>query len=341
MRYYLGVDLGGTNIVAGVADAGFRLLLGRWPKLLLNFHVPRLAASLALEIQAQNPAIPKARATSATMRLPCLSGSTKSARFDFSGFLLFGASMVLISIALEGMGEAEISKSRGALLVGLGLACLALYWLRAARIPAPLFQPSLFRIPAFSVGILGNVFSRLGSGAMPFLMPMYLQVGLGFTPLQSGLAMMPGAVASFTGKSLISRLIERFGLRKFLVFNTLAMGVMFCTFALNDARAHPAMLLAQLFVFGIFNSMQFTAMNTVTLFDLPDSQTGQGNSMLSVTMQISSSCGVAVAAALLGYFTAQFELVASFRSTFVCIGAISVVTCCIFSRLPAEVGRKQ
>lgn len=279
--------------------------------------------------------------------MPAMPREPESKHFDTIGFILFGAAMLLISMAMEGLGELHLPKVQATLLCISGLGALAMYWLWAARTPEPLFSPLLFRTRAFSVGILGNVFSRLGSGAVPFLMPLFLQLVLGFSPFRSGMTMIPGALAAFVGKSLITSMVKRFGFRNFLMVNTLAIGAMLISFALIDARMHYGMLLAQLFVYGIFNSMQFTAMNTVTLFDLTDEQTGPGNSMLSVTMQISAGCGVALGAALLDGFSARYgehpgqeEMMAAFRLTFLCVGALGVVTSVIFSHLPKGLGRE-
>ncbi len=280
--------------------------------------------------------------------MPNLPAASDTDHFDGLGFVLFGCSMVFISMAMEGLGELHLPKVEATLLCIVGLGSLALYWLRAVRIPYPLFSPTLFHTRAFSVGILDNVFSRLGSGAMPFLLSLFLQLVLGFTPFQSGMTMIPGALASFVGKGMIATLIKRFGFRNFLIVNTLAIGIMFFSFALLNDMTHYGLLLAQLFVFGIFNSMQFTAMNTVTLYDLSDKETGPGNSMLSVTMQISAGCGVAIAAALLDGFMSRHgihpgrdHLMYAFKATFVCIGALSVVTSVIFGQLPASTGREE
>lgn len=111
--------------------------------------------------------------------MPCGNSSptcaAASARFDGLGFLLFGAAMVLITIAMEGLGELHLPHLRVMLLLFGGLACLAAYWLRAGHIDNPLFSPVLFKTRTFAVGILGNLFARLGSGALPFLVPLLLQ----------------------------------------------------------------------------------------------------------------------------------------------------------------------
>ncbi len=110
--------------------------------------------------------------------IPDLRGRERT-RFDGLGFLLFGAAMVLITIAMEGLGELHLPHLRVMLLLFGGMACLAAYWLRAGRIEHPLFSPLLFQTRTFAVGIIGNLFARLGSGALPFLVPLLLQVAIG------------------------------------------------------------------------------------------------------------------------------------------------------------------
>ncbi len=89
---------------------------------------------------------------------------------------------------MEGLGELQLPHLRVMLLLFAGLACLAAYWLRAGHIDNPLFAPSLFKTRTFAVGILGNLFARLGSGALPFLVPLLLQVALGYSPSQAGMS---------------------------------------------------------------------------------------------------------------------------------------------------------
>ncbi|RZA15151.1 MAG: MFS transporter, partial [Proteobacteria bacterium] len=103
--------------------------------------------------------------------VPDLRGAERT-RFDGIGFLLFGAAMVPITIAMEGLGELHLPHLRVMLLLFVGMACLAAYWLRAGKIDNPLFSPKLFHTRTFAIGILGNLFARLGSGALPFMVPL-------------------------------------------------------------------------------------------------------------------------------------------------------------------------
>ncbi|HEY9237906.1 MAG TPA: multidrug transporter subunit MdtD, partial [Burkholderiaceae bacterium] len=219
-------------------------------------------------------------------------------KFDWAGFVLFSLGLVAVTLGLQGLGEHTISAPVSILLVIGGLAAMTAYWVHAARAPTPLFSLTLFQIPTFSVGILGNLFARLGSGAMPFLTPLFLQIGLGYSPSAAGLTMVPTVLGAMLIKFVAERVIGRFGYRPVLVVNTLLLGAFIAGFAAVDRDTPHAAILVYLALFGICNSMQFTAMNTLTLGGLDDARASGGNSLLSVVMQLSMSLGVAAAGAL-------------------------------------------
>lgn len=277
--------------------------------------------------------------------IPDLRGAERTA-FDGVGFVLFGAAMLLITIAMEGLGELHLPHLRVMLLLFAGMACLAAYWLRAGRIDNPLFSPRLFRTRTFSVGILGNLFARLGSGALPFLVPLLLQVALGYSPSQAGMSMIPLAAAAMVAKSIARPLIERLGYRIVLTANTLLLGVLLCSLGLINESTPYALLLAQLALLGAVNSMQFTAMNTVTLIDLDDASASSGNGLLSVVAQLSLSLGVACAGALLGGFTSASSVegvestLGAFQLTFLSIGLMAMLAAAIFLQLAPTDGRR-
>ncbi|EKN43676.1 MULTISPECIES: multidrug transporter subunit MdtD [Pseudomonas syringae group] len=278
--------------------------------------------------------------------IPDIPGGGRT-RFDGVGFVLFGAAMVLITIALEGLGELHLPHMRVVLLLFAGMGCLAAYWLRAGHIDAPLFAPSLFRTRTFAVGIMGNLFARLGSGALPFLVPLLLQVALGYSPSEAGMSMLPLAAAGMFAKTVARWLIEHLGYRTLLTSNTLLLGVLLASFALVEVDTPYWVLLVHLGLLGAVNSLQFTAMNTVTLIDLDDASAASGNSLLSVVAQLSLSLGVASAAALLGGFSDEVatgevsDVLGAFHMTFLSVGILAMFAAGIFLQLPANEGRKK
>jgi fucose permease len=137
--------------------------------------------------------------------------------------------------------------------------------------------------------------------------------------------------------------IKRFGYRRVLVFNTLLLACFIAGFSLVDGTTPHVLILAYLGLFGVVNSMQFTAMNTITLGDLDDARASGGNSLLSVVMQLSMSLGVAAAGALLAAFAAPVAqggsgLLHTFHATYICVGALSALAAGIFFQLGRREG---
>ena len=272
----------------------------------------------------------------------------KTQGFDWLGFLLFGLGMLAVSFALQGMGEHALSMASSLVLLAAGLASMAAYWLHSGRQTRPLFSKQLLRIHSFAVGVAGNLFARLGSGAMPFLTPLFLQVGLGYSPTEAGLFMVPTVLGAMLSKVFVERLVQRLGYRRVLVGNTLLLGLLMMSYARLDASASVVTLVLQLAAFGVVNSLQFSAMNTLTLADLEGETASSGNSLLSVVMQLSMSLGVAAGAALLEAFAPQHvgevgevgspAVLWAFQRTYLCVGLLSMMASLIFLQLAHEDG---
>ena len=261
-------------------------------------------------------------------------------RFDISGYLLLAVGMVATSFALDGLSELSFQHATVLILLVFGLASLAAYWLRAAQQPHPLFPPKIFETHTFSIGLLGNLFARLGSGSMPFLVPLVLQISLGYTPFHAGMMMLPTSIAAIASKRFVTPLITRVGYRKTLVVNTILVGAAMATFALISPREPLWLTIIQLAFFGCVNSLQFTAMNTVTLKDLDGNEATSGNSLLSMVQMLSLSLGVAAAGGLLATFVTDYghgrELIA-FHATFICVGLMTSASAGIFWQLSKDV----
>jgi Na+/melibiose symporter-like transporter len=213
------------------------------------------------------------------------------------------------------------------------------FGLQGARAERPLFSLGLFKVETFGVGILGNLFSRVGSGAMPYLIPLLMQVALGYSPMHAGMMMIPAALAGMFSKRVVVPLVHRLGYRRVLVGNTLLVGTAMASFALVQPGLPVWVHALQFALFGAVNSLQFTAMNTLTLRDLEGELASSGNSLLSMVMMLSMSLGVAVAGGLLGAFGGvdaspeRLDTLVAFRWTFVCVGAVTVTSAAIFAQL--------
>src|SRR6202035_4357216 len=119
---------------------------------------------------------------------------------DIVGLILFGSGVALLSYVLEIFGDHTLGLGEVLGLLALSLTLIVGYGLHATRTEFPLLQLSLFRIRTFSAAVSGSFFTRLGIGGVPFLLPLLYQIGLGFTPIQSGLLIMPQAAAAISTK---------------------------------------------------------------------------------------------------------------------------------------------
>lgn len=262
--------------------------------------------------------------------------------FDAVGYSLLAFGMVTVSLALDAGDSLGLKRAGVLLLIVFGLASLTAYWIHAARSTRPLFSPKIFSIPTLSIGLLGNLFSRLGSSSMPFLVPLFLQVNMGYSPFRAGLMLLPMAIAGIGIKRFAPLLIYKLGYRNVLVLNTLLIGISMSSFFWVDASRNWWFLSVQLFVFGGVNSLQFTAMNTLTLKDLEDQYTSSGNTMLSMVQMLAMGMGVALAAGVLEAFTDLFgneNMLLAFKGTFACMGLVTFSSSMIFWQLKKEDGK--
>jgi len=254
-------------------------------------------------------------------------------RFDWLGYLLFILFMLSVTFSLEGPGTDPLPRALRIALFVFGLASLFGYGLYSLKAANPLFNPALFKTQNFRVGILGNLLSRFGTGALPFLTPLILQVGLDHSPIKAGLTMLPLAIGGMLAKGFVDKLITALGYRRFLVGNTLLVSLMLAAYAFIDASTPYAWILIVFFLAGVFNSLQFTGMNTLSLVDLPDAHAADGNSLLSVVMQLSIGMGVALAAAFLDIFTSAGQsALHSLHYTFLALAALNALSALIFIR---------
>ncbi|EPQ0973788.1 MFS transporter [Citrobacter farmeri] len=263
-------------------------------------------------------------------------------RFDLSGFLLLATGMAVLTIALDGSKGMGISPFTLGALAVCGVTAILLYLKHARGNPRALFSLHLFRTPTFSLGLFGSFAGRVGSGMLPFMTPVFLQIGLGFSPFHAGLMMIPMVLGSMGMKRIVVQVVNRFGYRRVLVTTTLGLSVVTLLFMSTALLGWYYLLPLVLFVQGMVNSTRFSSMNTLTLKDLPDELASSGNSLLSMIMQLSMSIGVTVAGLLLGMFGQQHMLVDSgtshivFMYTWLCMAFIIALPAVIFASVPND-----
>jgi hypothetical protein len=258
---------------------------------------------------------------------------------DLTGLLLFGSGIGLLSYVLEVFGEHTLNGATILGMLALAAVLLATYGFRASRTKFPLLRLSLFRIRTFRASVSGSFFTRLGIGGIPFLFPLLYQVGLGFTPIQSGMLLMPQAIAAMSLKLTMPKILARVGYRAVLISNTVILGLLIGLFATIGARTPVWLIVIQAFAFGFFSSLQYTSMNTLVYADVTDDQTSSASTIASTMQQMSISFGVASASLVTAFFIPNRfhsnapEMIHGIHHAFLVLGAMTVFSTLIFSEL--------
>ncbi len=264
-------------------------------------------------------------------------------RFDISGFIMLAIGMATLTLALDGHKGMGLSSSAIVGLVVMGCAALLGYWWHAHGNSRALFSLRLFKTETYKIGLTGSLLGRIGSGMLPFMTPLFLQVGMGFSPFHAGLMMIPMIIGSMGMKRIVVQVVNRFGYRNVLVAATLMLALVTLSFPLVAMLGWVYLLPVVLFFQGMVNSLRFSAMNTLTLKDLPNRLASSGNSLLSMVMQLSMSLGVSIAGILIGSF-AHHQVVSdspaihnAFIYSYGCMALIIALPALAFARVPADI----
>lgn len=264
------------------------------------------------------------------------------ARFDFIGFVLSGLGIGGLAFGLSVMGLEYLPVGVIAALLSVGAVATAAYIVHARRTPAPILDLRLFKLPTFRASIFGGFMFRLGIGALPFLLPLLLQIGFNLTPFQSGLITFTAALGSMFMKAAVAGVLNRLGYRPVLVYNSLISAAFLAACASFVPGMPFAAMVAILLCGGFFRSLEFTATNTIAYAEIEPPQMSKATTLVSVAQQLALSTGVAVGA-LVVEITLWFKHgtamgVYDFPPAFLVVGALTATASLVFMRLAPDAG---
>ena len=263
---------------------------------------------------------------------------------DWVGLVLFSSGVALLSYVLEVFGEHTLSGREMLALLGMSMALLAGYGRHAVTTARPLLRLVLLRIRTFRVAVSGSFVTRLGAGGMPFLLPLLYQIGMGYTPVQAALLIVPQPLAAMSLKMTVPHILSRFGYRRVLLWNTLLMGSLIMAFAAIGPGTPAWQIVLQGFMFGFCSSLQYSSMNTLVYADVPDSDASMASTMSSTTQQMSMSFGVATASLVTAIFIPDrfhsdaSQLIHGIHLAFFALGALTILSALVFAELRRDDG---
>lgn len=263
---------------------------------------------------------------------------------DWLGLILFSSGLGLMSYVLEIFGQHALSGWAIGLMLAASLALILAYVLHALRADYPLLRLSLFRIRTFRIAGGGSFITRLGASGVPFLMPLLYQSGLGYSPVQSALLILPQSATALTVKAVIPWMLARFGYRAVLVVNTIATGILIASFATITASTPVVIIILQASLFGFCQSLQFSSMNTLIYADIGQRDASMAATIASTLQQMSMSFGVATASLMAAWFVpavsgvSPAELVTGIHHALLVLGALTILSTVVFRGLRSDDG---
>jgi EmrB/QacA subfamily drug resistance transporter len=262
--------------------------------------------------------------------------------FDAYGFVMTAVGFTGLIFGFETIGRGTLPLPVTIALLVIGAISITAYVRYAYRNPHPIIDLRLLTIPTFRAGIYGGFLFRVAIGALPFILPMMLQLGFGLSPFRSGLLTFASAAGAMLMKATAGPVLRRFGFRRTLIANAVISGAFVAVYGLFRPETSGWLILGLLLAGGFFRSLQFTGINTLTMSDVPQPRMSHASSFSSIAQQLSLSVGVGIGAMVLHVtilLSGHDTIVASdFPPAFFLVGAVAMTSLFFYLPLPADAG---
>ena len=262
--------------------------------------------------------------------------------FDFRGFVLTAVGLATLAFGFENVGRGALSAAAVIALLTVGGVCLGAYAGHAARAAHPIIDLALFRIPTYASATIGGFLFRMGLGALPFLLPLMLQVGFGLDALSSGLLTFASAAGAMTMKMTAAHIIRALGFRLVLVGDAVVSALFLFSYSLFRPDTPHLVIFLALLAGGFFRSLQMTSINTLSYADVPPAMLSRATSLTGMAQQLSQTVGVATGALLLQVVLAlrggAALTAADFYPAFVGVAMISLLSVPFFLKMSPDAG---
>ena len=279
--------------------------------------------------------------TLAGLYMPNVKGELTT-RLDWMGFALSGIGLSTLIFGFTIAGRDALPAALAPALIVVGISMLVAYVIHARRTAHPILDLKLLRVPTFYTSVAGGGMFRLGIGAIPFLLPLMLQVGFGLSALDSGLITFASAFGALMMKFTAPTILRSFGFRYVLTFNALICAGFLASYSLFTPETSHIVIVLVLLVGGFFRSLQFTSLNAVAYSDVSTEMMSRATALVAVAQQLFISAGVAVGAFAIEvsrWWRGDTELAATdFSFAFLVIAALSAAASLLHLQLKDDAG---
>ncbi len=211
-------------------------------------------------------------------------------RFDGRGFALAAVAISAMMIGAESVGVDLLPVWAQILAWTIAIAAGVSYLRHARVMERPVLNLNLLKVRTLSVNQTGGSLMRMTLGATPFLLPLLLQAGLGWSPLKAGLVTMSSAFGSLGARFGAQSLIRKFGFRLTLIATSLVGGLVIMAPGWFRPSTPVVVIVVMLALGGWLRSNHLTS--TLAFADIPDDKVSQASSLTSVVQQMAQALGI-------------------------------------------------
>ena len=261
---------------------------------------------------------------------------------DLKGLVLSGIGLAGLVFGFAVLGQKLVPVWAALAVAAIGAGALWLYVRHARVTPHAVLDLNLLRHASFRAGVVGGSLFRVGIGALPFLLPLMLQLSFGLSPFASGLLTFAASAGALIMKFTAAPLLRRLGYKHVLLANAvLSAGFIAVNAAFTPFTPHWVIMVV-LLVGGFLRSLQFTALNALSYAEVEPQEMSRATSFASVAQQVSLSCGVALAGFVLETMRADRGEMAvtqgDFAVAFLVVAMVSLLSLAYFVSLPKNAG---
>ncbi|MDI5964324.1 MFS transporter [Streptantibioticus silvisoli] len=224
-------------------------------------------------------------------------------RLDRISVPLSVAAMLGLIYAVKTLARSGVHDTSAWLAAGVGLLCGTVFLRRQTRLAEPLLDVRLFRNPAFSGAISSNVIGIFASTTLSLAFSLYLQVVRGWSPLLSGLALLPGPLSAAVAAPAAAVLIPRLGRARVVSLGLALMTVSSVALAtLGVGTPYWPVILPGLVVNGTGIVLLFSVTSDTVLASVPRGRTGTAAGISESAQEVGGALGIAVLGSVLNAF---------------------------------------
>ncbi len=261
--------------------------------------------------------------------------------FDTIGFVLAAVAISTSMGLAETLGFDLIPWTVQVAALAIAVAAGAGFVYHSRRIERPVLDFSLLKHKSFRASVTGGSLIRIGIGATPFLMPLLMQIALGWSPLKAGLLITGMAVGALISRPLAATMMRHFGFRSILIVTAVLVSVLTALPGLFRASTPVPLMFIALALGGFVRATQFTASNALSFVEVDQKSVTAASTLSVVILQLSISLGItlgSLALQLVRTGGGDHITPEQFVLPFSLVGFFSLMAVPIFLRLPKDIG---